>query len=92
MEKQWFVLHTLTGQELKVKKSIDARVKLQEKTEYIGEVLYPTERVSEFKNGKKTNITRKLFPGYVSLSAGQWAGDPVTAPASPTRMAVRRAS
>ena len=68
MEKQWFVLHTLTGQELKVKKSIDARVKLQEKSEYIGEVLYPTERVSEVKNGKKTTITRKLFPGYVLVN------------------------
>ena len=68
MTKQWFVLHTLTGQEQKVKRSIDARVRLEEMGEYIGDVVIPTEKVSEVKNGVKTTVTRKFFPGYVLVS------------------------
>lgn len=68
MIKQWFVLHTLTGQELKVRRSIEARVRLEEMGNYIGEVMIPTEKVSEVKNGKKTTITRKFFPGYVLIN------------------------
>lgn len=61
----WYVLHTLTGQEQKVQKSILARVKSEEMGEYIGDAVIPVERVSEVRNGKKTTITRKVFPGYV---------------------------
>jgi len=68
MTKQWFVLHTLTGQEHKVKRSIEARVRLEEMDRYIGEVVIPTEKVSEVKNGKKTTTTRKFFPGYVLIN------------------------
>ena len=65
MEKQWFVLHTLTGQENKAQKSIDARVKLERMEDFIGKCIIPTERVTEKKNGKKRTITKKFFPGYV---------------------------
>jgi transcriptional antiterminator NusG len=65
MDKQWFVLHTLTGQENKAQKSIEARVKLERMEEFIGRCVIPTERVSEKKDGKKRTITRKFFPGYV---------------------------
>lgn len=65
MEKQWFVLHTLTGQENKAQKSIEARVKLERMEEYVGKCVIPTERVTEKKNGKKRTITKKFFPGYV---------------------------
>ena len=65
MDKQWFVLHTLTGQELKAKKSIDARVKLERMEDYIGRCVIPSERVTEKKEGKKRTITKKFFPGYV---------------------------
>ena len=65
MEKQWFVLHTLTGQENKAQKSIDARVKLERMEDFIGKCVIPTERVTEKKNGKKRTITKKFFPGYV---------------------------
>jgi len=68
MTKQWFVLHTLTGQEQKVKRSIEARVRIEEMGEYIGEVVIPTEKVSEVKNGVKTTVTRKFFPGYVLIN------------------------
>ena len=65
MEKQWFVLHTLTGQENKAQKSIEARVKLERMEEYIGRCIIPTERVTEKKDGRKRTITKKFFPGYV---------------------------
>ena len=65
MDKQWFVLHTLTGQENKAQKSIEARVKLERMEEYIGRCVIPTERVTEKKDGKKRTITKKFFPGYV---------------------------
>ena len=68
MTKQWFVLHTLTGQEQKVKRYVEAQARLQAMTEFIGEVVIPTEKVSETKNGVKTTVTRKFFPGYVLIS------------------------
>jgi len=68
MTKQWFVLHTLTGQEQKVKRSIEARAKIDEMSDFIGEVVIPTEKVSDVKNGVKKTVTRKFFPGYVFIS------------------------
>ena len=65
MVKQGFVLHTLTGQEIKAQKSIEARVKLERMEEYIGRCVIPTERVTEKKDGRKRTITKKFFPGYV---------------------------
>jgi len=67
MTKQWFVLHTLTGQEQKVKRYVEAQGRLQAMTEYIGEIIIPTEKVSETKNGVKSTVTRKFFPGYVLI-------------------------
>jgi len=65
MDKQWFVLHTLTGQENKAQKSIEARVKLERMEDFIGKCVIPTERVTEKKNGKKRTLIKKFFPGYV---------------------------
>ena len=65
MDKQWFVLHTLTGQENKAQRSIEARAKLERMEDYLGKCVIPVERVSEKKNGKKRTITKKFFPGYV---------------------------
>src|SRR5271166_5152528 len=65
MQSQWFVIHTLSGQEQKVKESIEKRIKAEEMQEYIHEVLVPMEKVVEVRNQKKTVSTRKLWPGYV---------------------------
>ena len=65
MQKEWFVLHTLTGQEAKAKESIERRVQIEEMEDYIGEVIIPTEQVSEVKKGVRSTTTRKFFPGYV---------------------------
>ena len=68
MDKQWFVLHTLSGQEMKVKESVERRMKIEEVEDLIGEVLIPTEEVSEVKYGKRTTTTRKFYPGYVLIN------------------------
>lgn len=68
MNKQWFVIHTLTGQEAKVRESVMRRIQLEEMGELIGEVIIPTEKVSEVRRGVKTTTTRKFFPGYVLVN------------------------
>jgi transcriptional antiterminator NusG len=65
---QWFVVHVLSGQENKVKENIEKRVKTEEMSDVIFEVLVPTERVSEIKRGKKSETTRKFFPGYLIVN------------------------
>ena len=60
---QWFVVHVLSGQEQKVQDNLNRRIKLEEMSDFIYEVLIPTERVQEIKRGKKTETTRKFFPG-----------------------------
>jgi len=67
MQSQWFVIHTLSGQEQKVKESIEKRIKSEEMDEFITEVLVPMEKVVEVRNQKKTVSTRKLWPGYVFI-------------------------
>ena len=65
MEKHWYVLHVLTGQEEKVKANILSRLELSDLKDKISQVLIPTEVVSEVKSGKKKISERKFFPGYV---------------------------
>jgi transcriptional antiterminator NusG len=67
MKSQWFVIHTLSGQEHKVKESIEKRMKAEEMGEYIKEVLVPVEKVVDVRGGKKTVTSRKLHPGYVYI-------------------------
>jgi transcriptional antiterminator NusG len=65
MPSQWFIIQTLSGQEHKVKESIEKRLKADEMQDYIKEVLVPMEKVVEVRNQKKTVSNRKLWPGYV---------------------------
>jgi len=62
---QWFVLHTLSGQEQKVKDSIEKRIKIEEMGDLIKEVLIPMEKVAEVRNRKKKETLRKFYPGYI---------------------------
>lgn len=67
-EFQWFVLHTLSGQEQKVKSSIEKRMQQEEVSDLIRQVLIPTEKVAEVKRGKRTTSVRKFFPGYILVN------------------------
>lgn len=68
MAKQWFILHALSGHELKVQKNIASRINQEEMGDNIEEVLIPSEIVSEVKQGKKKETRRKFFPGYVLVN------------------------
>ena len=65
---QWYVVQVLSGLENKVHDSIMKRLKTEEMSDYIYEIVLPTERVSEIKRGKKTETTRKFFPGYLIVN------------------------
>src|SRR5476651_796936 len=73
--KQWYVVHVLAGQENKVFDNLTKRVKTEEMSDYIYEIVLPTERVSEIKRGKKTETTRKFFPGYIIINMHLLDGD-----------------
>ncbi len=62
---QWFVVQVLSGQEQKVYDNLVRRIQTEEMGDVVFEVLIPTERVSEVKRGRKTETTRKFFPGYI---------------------------
>ena len=67
-KEQWFVVHVLSGQEQKIHDNIVKRIKTEELGDQVFEVLIPTERVQEIKRGKKTETTRKFFPGYLIVN------------------------
>ena len=72
MNMQWFVLNTLTGQEQKIQKMLKAKASegVIDLAPFVGETIVPTEKVVSQRNGKKTTVTRKLFPGYVFAELG----------------------
>ncbi len=61
----WYVVHTQTGLEEKVKTSLEGRVNSQSCQDLIGKVVIPTEQISEIRSGKKRISQRKFFPGYI---------------------------
>ena len=63
---KWYIIHTYSGFERKVKESIEARVRADERLAgKIGSVLIPTESVTEVRGGKKYTSERMFYPGYV---------------------------
>lgn len=65
LEKRWYVVHTYSGYENKVKTNLEKRVISMEMEDKIFRVLVPVEEDVEVKNGKKKSVMRKVFPGYV---------------------------
>jgi len=65
MSKHWYVIHTQTGYEDRVKKALESKVKAGLAKDSIAQVLVPIEQVSEVKAGKKRISQRKFFPGYL---------------------------
>ena len=63
--KQWYIVHTYSGFENKVKESLEQRVKAYGLQDEIGEILIPTEQVAEMRGGKKVVSSKRFFPGYI---------------------------
>jgi transcription termination/antitermination protein NusG len=66
---QWFVLQTLSGQEMKARESILKRTPQEEMQDLVFETLVPIQKVTEVKLGRKTTVNRKFFPGYIFICA-----------------------
>jgi transcriptional antiterminator NusG len=62
---QWYVLHTYSGYENKVKKTIETRVESLDLGERVHEIIVPTQEEIEIKNGQRQTVMKKVFPGYV---------------------------
>jgi len=65
MEKNWYVIHTYSGYENKVRTNLEKRVETMGMEDKIFRVLVPEEEETEIKNGKKKVVKKKFFPGYV---------------------------
>ncbi len=68
-DKKWYVVRAVSGQENKVKEYIEREVSHQGMEDYVGEVLVPTEKVIQVRNGKKITKERVYFPGYIMVLA-----------------------
>ena len=68
MSMNWYVIHTYSGYEQKVKLSLLEQFDRSESKERLGEIVIPTEEVVEVRKGKKKISSRKFFPGYVLIS------------------------
>ena len=64
---KWYVVHTQTGSEEKARAGLLSRMEKTALKEFVGEIVVPTEQVSEIRSGKKRISTRKFFPGYILL-------------------------
>ncbi|MEO8149437.1 MAG: transcription termination/antitermination protein NusG [Bacteroidia bacterium] len=68
-EKKWYVIRAISGKEKKVKQYIDAEIARLKLENVVAQVLIPTEKVYQIKNGKKVSKERNYLPGYVLLEA-----------------------
>jgi transcriptional antiterminator NusG len=67
MEKKWYVVHTYSGYEDRVKASIEDNVQRRGMGDKITQILIPTEKVVELRSGKKRETTKKFYPGYILI-------------------------
>lgn len=66
-QKQWFVVHTYSGYEERVKKNLERRIKSMDSGDEVYQVVIPTEEEIEVRSGQKRTITKKILPGYVLI-------------------------
>ncbi len=64
-DKEWYVVHTYSGHEERVKKNLEQRIRLMDAVEDIAQIVVPTEEEVEVRSGQKRTVTRKILPGYV---------------------------
>ena len=82
-EKKWYVVRAIGGQEKKVCTYIENEISRLNLEEFISQVLVPTEKVYQIRNGKKVSKDRNFFPGYVLIEANLVGEIPHTIKAIP---------
>jgi len=65
MAQKWYVVHTYSGFENRVKKSLEEKIKSEGLSDLFGDILVPTENIVELVKGEKRTSKRKFFPGYI---------------------------
>ncbi|MBC8511805.1 MAG: transcription termination/antitermination factor NusG [Dehalococcoidia bacterium] len=63
--KQWYIVHTYSGYEERVKRALEQRVKFMDGEDKIFQIVIPTEDEIEIRSGQRRIVTKKVFPGYV---------------------------
>jgi transcriptional antiterminator NusG len=75
-QKQWYILHTYSGNEERVQRNLEQRIKYMDSEGEISQVVVPTEEEIEVRNGQRHTVTKKILPGYVivqmKLSDQSW--------------------
>ena len=66
-QKQWYIVHTYSGFEERVRENLTQRIEALGMREKFGEIKIPTETLVEMKGGKKREVQRKFFPGYILI-------------------------
>jgi len=67
--KKWYVVRAISGKEKKIKKYIEDEVLRNGLKDYVSQILIPTEKVFQIRNGKKMSKERSFFPGYILVEA-----------------------
>ncbi len=68
-DKKWYVIRSVSGKENKIKEYIESEVKRLNLEDYVEQILVPTEKVIQIRNGKKINKERVFIPGYIMVQA-----------------------
>ena len=68
-EKKWYVVRSVSGKENKIKDYIESEIKRLNLQDFIEQILVPTEKVIQIRNGKKINKERVFIPGYIMVQA-----------------------
>jgi len=66
---KWYVVRAISGKEIKVRDYIEHEIKAAEVEDYVKQILIPTEKVYQIRNGKKISKERSFFPGYILIEA-----------------------
>ncbi|MBA2584574.1 MAG: transcription termination/antitermination factor NusG [Bacteroidetes bacterium] len=69
VEKKWYVVRAISGQEKKVKQYIESEISRLGLTDFVSQVLIPTEKIYQIRKGKKVSKERSFFPGYILIEA-----------------------
>ena len=65
IKKRWYVVRAISGKEKKVKELLELEISREKLNDYVGQILIPTEKVFQIRNGKKVSKEKAYLPGYV---------------------------
>ena len=67
-DRKWYILKVQSNREDSIREALQRRIRIQGLDEFFGDIIVPIEKVTEFKNGKKRIVKRKLYPGYIVVN------------------------